>query len=73
LRGIVISVLHHAERVHRVVQVVIDTLQTLPSFVYLIAVVMLFRLGDFSAMIAIIRDRLINTRSYRKNRELGIL
>jgi glycine betaine/proline transport system permease protein len=42
------------ERVHRVVQVIIDTLQTLPSFVYLIPVVMLFRVGDFSAMIAII-------------------
>jgi glycine betaine/proline transport system permease protein len=42
------------ERLHRVVQVIIDTLQTLPSFVYLIPVVMLFRVGDFSAMIAIV-------------------
>ena len=42
------------ERVHRVVQVVIDTLQTLPSFVYLIPVVMLFRVGDFSALIAVV-------------------
>jgi glycine betaine/proline transport system permease protein len=42
------------EQAHRVVQVVIDTLQTLPSFVYLIPVVMLFRVGDFSAMVAII-------------------
>ena len=42
------------DRVHRVVQAVIDTLQTLPSFVYLIPVVMLFRVGDFSAMIAIV-------------------
>jgi glycine betaine/proline transport system permease protein len=41
-------------RLWRVVQVVIDTLQTLPSFVYLIPVVMLFRVGDFSAMIAIV-------------------
>ena len=41
-------------RVNRVVQVIIDTLQTLPSFVYLIPVVMLFRVGDFSAMIAIV-------------------
>jgi glycine betaine/proline transport system permease protein len=38
----------------RVVQAVIDTLQTLPSFVYLIPVVMLFRVGDFTAMIAIV-------------------
>jgi glycine betaine/proline transport system permease protein len=42
------------ERVHRVVQVVIDTLQTLPAFVYLIPVVMLFRVGDFSAIIAVV-------------------
>lgn len=41
-------------RLWRVVEVVIDTLQTLPSFVYLIPVVMLFRVGDFTAMIAII-------------------
>lgn len=41
-------------RTHRVVQVIVDTLQTLPSFVYLIPVVMLFRVGDFSAMIAIV-------------------
>ncbi len=41
-------------RLWRVVQAVIDTLQTLPSFVYLIPVVMLFRVGDFTAMIAIV-------------------
>lgn len=38
----------------RVVRVVIDTLQTLPSFVYLMPVVMLFRVGDFAAMIAVV-------------------
>jgi len=42
------------DRAHRVVQAVIDTLQTLPSFVYLMPVVMLFRVGDFAAMIAVI-------------------
>jgi glycine betaine/proline transport system permease protein len=42
------------DRAHRVLQVVIDTLQTLPSFVYLMPVVMLFRVGDFSAMIAVV-------------------
>lgn len=41
-------------RLWRVVQAVIDTLQTLPSFVYLIPVVMLFRVGDFTAMIAVV-------------------
>ncbi|MCP4472958.1 MAG: ABC transporter permease subunit [Gammaproteobacteria bacterium] len=42
------------ERAHRVVSVIIDTLQTLPSFVYLMPVVMLFRVGDFAAMLAVI-------------------
>jgi len=42
------------ERVHNVVRVIIDTLQTLPSFVYLMPVVMLFRVGDFAAMLAVI-------------------
>jgi glycine betaine/proline transport system permease protein len=41
-------------RLWRVVQAIIDTLQTLPSFVYLIPVVMLFRVGDFTAMIAVV-------------------
>ncbi|MGV6849056.1 MAG: ABC transporter permease [Marinibacterium sp.] len=38
----------------RVILGFMDTLQTLPSFVYLIPVVMLFRVGDFSAMIAVV-------------------
>ncbi len=41
-------------RIWRIVQPIIDTLQTLPSFVYLIPVVMLFRVGEFTAMIAIV-------------------
>jgi glycine betaine/proline transport system permease protein len=41
-------------RLWRVVRAAIDTLQTLPSFVYLIPVVMLFRVGDFTAMIAVV-------------------
>lgn len=43
-----------SDRLWRVVEAIIDTLQTLPSFVYLIPVVMLFRVGDFSAMIAVV-------------------
>jgi glycine betaine/proline transport system permease protein len=55
LIGIPIGILT-AERPRRwrVVQAIIDTLQTLPSFVYLMPVVMLFRVGDFTAMIAVI-------------------
>ncbi len=42
------------ERLWKVVRVIIDTLQTLPSFVYLMPAVMLFRVGDFTAMIAVV-------------------
>jgi glycine betaine/proline transport system permease protein len=38
----------------RPVRVIIDTLQTLPSFVYLMPAVMLFRVGDFTAMLAVV-------------------
>jgi glycine betaine/proline transport system permease protein len=41
-------------RAWRIVEPVIDTLQTLPSFVYLIPAVMLFRVGDFTAVLAIV-------------------
>ncbi len=44
----------HSERASRFIGLLIDTLQTLPSFVYLIPVVMLFRVGDFTAFIAIV-------------------
>ncbi len=52
------------ERVYRVVQIIIDTLQTLPAFVYLIPVVMLFRVGDFSAMIAVVAYSLVPAIRY---------
>lgn len=39
---------------NRITTLVVDTLQTLPTFVYLIPVVMLFRVGDVTAMIAIV-------------------
>jgi glycine betaine/proline transport system permease protein len=38
----------------RIVGVVVDTLQTIPAFVYLIPAVMLFRVGDVAAMIGIV-------------------
>ncbi|MFG1344258.1 ABC transporter permease subunit [Xanthobacter autotrophicus DSM 431] len=41
-------------RLRAVVEAVIDTLQTLPAFVYLIPIVMLFRVGDFTALVAIV-------------------
>lgn len=43
-----------SDRLHATSEVVLDTLQTLPSFVYLIPVVMLLGVGDFSALTAIV-------------------
>ena len=42
------------DRAHAILGALCDTLQTLPSFVYLIPVVMLFRVGDYSALVAIV-------------------
>lgn len=42
------------ERLWHWLQAALDTLQTLPSFVYLMPAVMLFRVGDFTAMIAVV-------------------
>lgn len=42
------------ERVSRVIRPINDTLQTMPQFVYLIPVLFLFQIGDFSALIAVI-------------------
>ncbi|SEK62473.1 glycine betaine/proline transport system permease protein [Roseovarius nanhaiticus] len=41
-------------RADQVITPVIDTLQTLPSFVYLIPVVMLFSVGEFAGLVAIV-------------------
>ncbi len=43
-----------SETAARVIGGAIDTLQTLPSFVYLIPVIMLFRVGDFAALVAVV-------------------
>ena len=41
------------DRANNVLQVIIDAVQTLPTFVYLIPIVMLFSVGDFAGLIAI--------------------
>ena len=65
LIGIPIGVLAaRDERVRRVVQVVVDTLQTLPAFAYLIPAVMLFRVGDFAAMLAVVAYSIVPVIRY---------
>ena len=51
-------------RLGKMIEVFIDTLQTLPSFVYLMPVVMLFRVGDFAAMIAVIAYSIVPAIRY---------
>lgn len=53
-----------SDRAGRVIGTVVDTLQTLPSFVYLIPVVMLFRVGDFSALVAVVLFALVPAVKY---------
>jgi len=53
-----------SERAHAVLGAICDTLQTLPSFVYLIPVVMLFRVGDYSALIAIVAFAIVPAIRY---------
>jgi glycine betaine/proline transport system permease protein len=63
--GIPIGILSaRNERLHNVVQVIIDTLQTLPSFVYLIPVIMLFSVGEFSAMVAVVMYAIVPAIRY---------
>jgi glycine betaine/proline transport system permease protein len=52
------------ETAGKIIGAIVDTLQTLPSFVYLIPVVMLFRVGDFSAMIAVVLFALVPAVKY---------
>lgn len=52
------------DRVHRVAQVAVDTLQTLPAFAYLIPAVMLFRVGDFAAMLAVVAYSIVPVIRY---------
>ena len=53
--GIPLGILSARSRLaDRIVTVFVDTLQTIPAFVYLIPAVMLFRVGDVAAMIGIV-------------------
>ena len=54
-------------RVDKVVTVVIDTLQTLPTFVYLIPVVMLWATGEFPAYVAIVVYAVLPAIRYTKH------
>ena len=53
--GIPIGILmSHSDRLQSLVKPILDVMQTLPSFVYLIPVVMLFQVGTVSQIVAIV-------------------
>jgi glycine betaine/proline transport system permease protein len=55
LIGIPLGILAAKSRTaDRIIQPVIDTLQTLPAFAYLMPAVVLFRVGDFTALLAVV-------------------
>jgi len=53
-----------SRRVERIVTPVIDTLQTIPSFCFIIPVVMLFRVGDVTALIATVAFAIVPAIRY---------
>jgi glycine betaine/proline transport system permease protein len=55
------------DRVSAVVGVINDTLQTLPQFVYLIPIIMLFKIGDFSAILAIMSYAVVPAVRYMEH------
>jgi glycine betaine/proline transport system permease protein len=54
------------KRLGRVIDAVCDTLQTFPSFIYLIPVIMLFRVGDLANIIAIVGAASVPTIRFTK-------
>ena len=65
LLGIPLGVLaSRSDRFERFLNPIIDTLQTLPSFCFIIPVVMLFRIGDVTAMIATVAFAIVPAIRY---------
>ncbi len=65
LIGIPIGILaSRSELANRIVNPIIDTLQTLPSFCFIIPTVMLFRVGDVTALIATVAFAIVPSIRY---------
>ena len=57
----------NSERVSKIIRPINDTLQTMPQFVYLIPVLFLFQIGDFSALIAVIAYAIVPMIRYTEH------
>ncbi|MDX2484565.1 MAG: ABC transporter permease subunit [Pseudodonghicola sp.] len=60
------------DRVSRIVRPINDTLQTLPQFVFLIPALMLFRVGEFTALIAIVLYAIVPPIRYLEHGLRGV-
>jgi glycine betaine/proline transport system permease protein len=54
----------HSDRVSMFIRPINDTLQTMPLFVFLIPVIMIFLVGDFSALVAIVLYAIVPSIRY---------
>ena len=57
----------HSDRVSAVLRPINDSLQTMPQFVFLIPAIMLFLLGDFSSLLAIIAYSIVPAIRYTEH------
>jgi glycine betaine/proline transport system permease protein len=55
------------DRVSAFLRPINDTLQTMPQFVYLIPIIMIFKIGDFSALLAIIAYAIVPAVRYTEH------
>jgi glycine betaine/proline transport system permease protein len=55
------------DRFSAVLRPINDTLQTMPQFVYLIPIIMIFKIGDFSALLAIIAYAIVPAVRYTEH------
>ena len=56
-----------SDRVSRILRPINDTLQTMPLFVFLIPFVMIFKIGDFTALLAIIAYAFVPAARYTEH------
>ena len=54
----------HSERVSRILRPICDALQTMPQFVFLIPALMFFKVGEFTALIAIMLYAIVPSIRY---------
>jgi glycine betaine/proline transport system permease protein len=62
----------HSRRVSRILRPINDTLQTMPLFVLLIPIVMIFKVGEFTALLAICLYAVVPAQRYAESALRGL-